>query len=112
MHDCVVREAMEVGARRIWHSRMIEFRTDLVATVEAANQDGEGTTAVRQVHLEFRVAVKHASEDQVRGGDRGFEGITQQVPEVVRLCAIAAQRRQRMKEDGQLERLYARQHGL
>src|ERR1700676_3212631 len=99
MHDRVVREAIEVGARRIWHSTMIEFRTDLVAAVEPANQDGERATAVRQVHLEFRMAVKHASEDQVRSGDRGFKGITQQVPEVVRLCAIAAHRRQRMKEE-------------
>src|SRR5229473_1507133 len=102
----------DIGARRIWHPCVVEFRTYLVAVVEAANENGERAATMGQIDPEFRMAVEHAAEDQVASGDRGLERIAEQVREVVGLGAVAAQSRQWMQEDRQVERLDAREDRL
>src|SRR6266853_1544578 len=112
MDDRVVRKALHVGARRMWHPRVVEFRTYLVAVVEAAYQNGKRAATMGQGDLELRMAVEHAAEDQVASGDRGLERIAEQVREVIGLGAIAAQSRQWMQENRQVERLNAREDRL
>src|ERR1700692_2895994 len=54
------------------------------------------------------MTVEDAAENQVASGNRGFERISKQVREVIRLRAASAQSCQRMQEDGQVQRLNAR----
>src|SRR6266436_9005891 len=112
MDDRVIRKALQVGARRIGHPRVVELRPYLPAVIEAANQNGESAATMGQVDLELRMAVEHAAEDQVGSGDRGLERIAEQVREVIGLGAIAAQSRQWMQENRQVERLNAREDRL
>src|SRR5712691_8653520 len=108
MDDRIVGKALQVGARRIWHFRVVELRAYLVTVVEAANQNGERAATMGQIDPEFRMAVEHAAENQVASGDRGLDRIAEQVREVIGLGAIAAQRRQWMQENRQVKRLDAR----
>src|SRR5713101_9123166 len=108
MDDRIVGKALQVGARQIWHPRVVELRTYLPAVIEPANQNGERAATMGQIDPEFRMAVEHAAEDQVASGDRGLERIAEQVREVIGLGAIAAQSRQWMQENRQVERLNPR----
>src|SRR6267142_4428439 len=112
MDDRIVREALQVGARRIRHPCVVELRTYLPAVVETSNQDGERAATMGEIDLELRMAVKHAAKDQVGSGDRGIKRIAEQVREVVGLGAIAAKSRQWVQKTRQVESLDAREDRL
>src|SRR5579863_805822 len=71
--DRVVGKAFEITAGRL--REMFQFLSCAPALVDAADQDGKYTAAVRQANLQLWMAVEHAAENQMAGGNRGVNGI-------------------------------------
>src|SRR5690348_6996112 len=65
-----------------------------------------------QADLELGVAVQHAAENEVAGGDGGIERIAQQVGKVKGLQALSADGGQRVQENGEAQGLDAGKNGL
>src|SRR4029450_12947533 len=80
--------------------------------VDAPDQDWQDAAGVRQVDLEFGMAVEHPSEDEMRGCGRRVDGVAEKVVEIEHAEALAPDRLLGMQKDRQIEGLDLRQNGL
>src|SRR6266545_8339902 len=72
--DRLLRIVLEIDLR-LW--------SDIMTVPEASGLVGQEAAAVREAHLEHRVAFEHAAEHQARAGDRGLERQADEVFEII-----------------------------
>ncbi len=91
---------------RLLRNRRRALGTHVPAVVQPAERERERAPAVREADAQPREALEHAAEDQLRDGQRVLERVADDQREVVlREPLLTRERRRRMHEDRDAERL-------
>src|SRR6202166_555925 len=103
--NSVKRKTLQILAWDLRQIQFLYFRPHLRAVVNPSHQHKQHAPAVGQSDLKLGVAVQDAAEYKVADRDGRVERKTQDVRQIERRSARAANDLQRMQENGKIQRL-------